>query len=61
MSTIYRLFDLDFKVYVIRENVVELPPDQNEAFSAVMLDSLIPKMNLHVISLHEALAALEES
>ncbi|CAG9937476.1 unnamed protein product [Clonostachys rosea f. rosea IK726] len=58
MATIYRLFDLDIQVYVIRDNVVELPLEDNEAFSRVMLDMLLPKMNLQVISLEEALGAL---
>lgn len=61
MSTIYRLFDLDYNIYVISDNVIELPVDQNEAFSKVMLRQLIPKMNLRVISLDEALVALENS
>lgn len=61
MSTIYRLFDLDYNIYVISDNVIELPPDQNEAFSKVMLHQLIPKMNLRAISLDEALVALEDS
>ncbi|KAH3194438.1 hypothetical protein KXW62_004869 [Aspergillus fumigatus] len=42
MSTIYRLFDLDYDIYVIRDNVVELPPAQNTAFSNVLLDMLLP-------------------
>lgn len=58
MATIYRLFDLDIQVYVIRDNVIELPLEDNEAFSRVMLDMLLPKMNLQVISLEEALGAL---
>ncbi|RAH50657.1 cysteine hydrolase family protein [Aspergillus brunneoviolaceus CBS 621.78] len=61
MATIYRLFDLDYDVYVIRDNVLELPVDQTAAFSSVMLDMLLPKMGLKVISLDEALQALERS
>ncbi|VUC28248.1 unnamed protein product [Clonostachys rosea] len=58
MATIYRLFDLDVEIYVIRDNVIELPLEDNEAISRVMLDMLLPKMNLRVISLGEALEAL---
>ncbi|KNG90128.1 hypothetical protein ANOM_002108 [Aspergillus nomiae NRRL 13137] len=58
MSTTYQLFDLDYNIYVIRDDVVELPVD---AFSEVMLGMLLPKMNLKVISLDEALQALESS
>ncbi|UKZ74967.1 hypothetical protein TrVFT333_002637 [Trichoderma virens FT-333] len=61
MSTVYRLFDLDYNIYVISDNVLELPVSQHEQFSAVLLDSLMPKMNLKVITLEEALQALEHS
>jgi hypothetical protein len=58
MATVYRLFDLDFNIYVIRDNVVELPVDQDKEFSKVLLEALIPKMHLRVISLDEAIQAL---
>lgn len=58
MATIYRLFDLDFNIYVIRDNVIEFPVDQNDEFAKVLLEALIPKMNLRVISLDEAIQAL---
>ncbi|KAJ5702989.1 cysteine hydrolase family protein [Penicillium malachiteum] len=61
MSTIYRLFDLDYHIYVIADNVIELPVDQTRMFSTVLLDQLIPKMKLNVISLDQALSALERS
>lgn len=58
MATIYRLFDLDYNIFVIADNVVEVPADQHETFSKVMLDTLVPKMNLKVISLEDALQVL---
>ena len=61
MSTIYRLFDLDYNVYVIRDNVLDLPVDQTAAVSNVMLDLLLPRMGFRIISIHEALQALEHS
>jgi nicotinamidase-related amidase len=61
MATIYRLFDLDYNVYVIRDNVLELPIDQNAAVSHVMLDILLPKMDFKVISIDQALQALDHS
>ena len=61
MSTIYRLFDLDYNIYVISDNVLELPPDQHPEMSKVLLETLLPKMNLRVISLDEALDALGRS
>ncbi|KAK9240283.1 Isochorismatase hydrolase [Lipomyces kononenkoae] len=61
MSTIYRLFDLDYNIYVISDNVLELPVNETAAFWKVMLDTLLPKMSLTAISLDEALQALERS
>ena len=59
MATVYRLFDLDFNIFVIRDNVVELPVDQQDKeFSKVLLEAIIPRMNLRVISLDEAIQAL---
>ncbi|EHY54785.1 hypothetical protein HRR83_004087 [Exophiala dermatitidis] len=61
MSTIYRLFDLDYQIYVISDNVLELPLSHHLDFSKVMLDALLPKMNLRSISVEEALEALGRS
>ncbi|KAL7794827.1 Isochorismatase-like protein [Trichoderma afarasin] len=61
MSTVYRLFDLDYNIIVIKDNVLEMPVSQHEQFAAVYLDYLMPKMNLKVITLQEALEALEHS
>lgn len=59
MATVYRLFDLDYNIYVIKDNVLDLPVDDNEAFSKVLLGTLLPKMNLEVINLDEAISALK--
>ncbi|KAM0256567.1 hypothetical protein ACHAQJ_004854 [Trichoderma viride] len=61
MSTVYRLFDLDYNVYIISDNVLELPVAHHEMFSKVLLESLMPRMNLEVITLEEALEALAHS
>ncbi|KAF4540248.1 hypothetical protein BFW01_g8016 [Lasiodiplodia theobromae] len=61
MSTVYRLFDLDYNIYVISDNVLELPPDEHTDVSKVMLETLLPKMNLRSISIDEALQMLEQS
>ncbi len=61
MSTVYRLFDLDYKIYVISDNVLELPVQQTAEFSRAMLSTVLPKMNLQVISVEQALRALEQS
>jgi nicotinamidase-related amidase len=60
IATVYRLFDLDYNIYVIDDNVLDLPVSHNEAFSKVILGSLLPKMNLKVISLEQAISALGE-
>ncbi|KAI1391786.1 Isochorismatase hydrolase [Hypoxylon trugodes] len=61
MSTVYRLFDFDYNIFVISDNVLELPPSQHPEYARVMLDSLLAKMNLRVISIEDALKALEKS
>lgn len=60
MSTIYRQFDLDYKLYVISDNVLELLQDHNREFSKVIPDAILPKMNLEVISVDEALQTPEQ-
>lgn len=61
MSTVYRLFDLDYKIYVISSNVLELPPHHHREYSQIMLSGLMPKMNLEVISIEKALEGLKRS
>lgn len=61
MSTIYRLFDSDFHIFVIKDCVLELPPSQTSEFSKVMLDMLLPKMNLIAITIDEAIETLARS
>ncbi|KAL3429705.1 cysteine hydrolase family protein [Aspergillus tetrazonus] len=61
MATVYRLFDLDYNVYVIRDNVLQLPVEQTAEVAHVMMDTLLPKMALSVISLEEAIEALRRS
>lgn len=36
LSPIYHLCDLDYKIYVIMDNVLELPLDQHQSVSAVV-------------------------
>ncbi|KAL4747906.1 hypothetical protein BDW72DRAFT_206052 [Aspergillus terricola var. indicus] len=38
MSTVYRLSDLDYNVYMIRDNVLELPVEQTAEVAHVMMD-----------------------
>lgn len=60
MSTVYHLLDLDYNIFVITDNVVELPTSHNTEFIKVMMDTL-PKMSLKTISLDQALVELEKS
>ncbi|KAH8429870.1 cysteine hydrolase [Aspergillus melleus] len=61
MATVYRLFDLDFNIFVISDNVLEVPPTQHSEVSKITLETLMPKMNLQVITLDQALQALKQS
>ncbi|KAL4886100.1 cysteine hydrolase family protein [Aspergillus karnatakaensis] len=61
LATVYRLFDLDYDIYVIKDNVLELPVEKHKAVSRPLLDVLLPKMGVKVISLEEALRGLRES
>ncbi|CEI68006.1 hypothetical protein FVEN_g7721 [Fusarium venenatum] len=61
MSTIYHLAGLDYEIYVISDNVIELPVTDTDQFSDVLLGSLLGKMNVQVVTLHEALEVLERS
>ncbi|KAF4447180.1 hypothetical protein F53441_9227 [Fusarium austroafricanum] len=61
LSTIYHLADLDYKIYVISDNVLELPVDHTEEYSKVILGSLVGKLNLRAITIEESLEALKRS
>lgn len=57
MITVYRLVDLDYEIYVISDNVMELPLQRSTA----LMDLVLPKMNLMAISIDDALWALNQS
>lgn len=59
MSTLYHLFDLDYKVCVILDNVMELPG--GAPVSKESLVALLEKMHFRAISLEEALRMLARS
>jgi hypothetical protein len=44
MATVYRLFDLDFDVYVLQDTVIDILSGDTEASSRVMLDVLLAKI-----------------
>ncbi|KAF2766300.1 Isochorismatase hydrolase [Teratosphaeria nubilosa] len=60
LSTAYRLFDLNYNVYVIANNTIESPsnvPGINDA----ILEGIIPKLPANVITIEQAIAALQRS
>ncbi|KAI8302102.1 hypothetical protein K4K59_000618 [Colletotrichum sp. SAR11_240] len=61
MSTVYRLFDLDYDIYVISDNVMEFPADGSAELRGYLLRTQLKKMNVGVITLNEALRLLESS
>ncbi|PSK35894.1 hypothetical protein B9Z65_5709 [Elsinoe australis] len=60
ISTAYRLFDLDYKVYVIANNTIESPPDTPDINNNI-LSGILPKLPVDVITIEQALAALNQS
>ncbi|OCL07268.1 cysteine hydrolase family protein [Glonium stellatum] len=60
LSTVYRLFDLDYKIYVISNNTIEVGNDAALIQSAA-LNGIIPKLPADVITIEQALAALKRS
>lgn len=60
LSTAYRLFDLNYKVYVVSDAVIESPPD-TPGINAAILQGIIPKFPADVINVEQAVAALGRS
>lgn len=60
LSTAYRLFDLNYNVYVIADNVIESAPD-TPSINQAILEGIIPKLPANVITLDQAIAALGRS
>ncbi|KAK5121764.1 hypothetical protein LTR85_004639 [Meristemomyces frigidus] len=60
LSTAYRLFDLDYNVYVIANNTIETPPN-NPDINTNILAGILPKIPVDVITIEQAMAALNRS
>ncbi|KAL2788529.1 Isochorismatase-like protein [Aspergillus keveii] len=58
LSTAYRLFDLDYFVYVISDNTIQ---PSSPTTKKTILEDILPRLPVTVISLEEALEALENS
>ena len=61
LSSTYALFDKNYKVYVIGDNVIESPGENAPATDAAIKTGIIPKLPANVITLKQALAALQRS
>ncbi|KAL0942089.1 cysteine hydrolase family protein [Colletotrichum truncatum] len=61
MSTIYRLFDLDYNIYVISDNVVDFAGIGMAELSDSLKGTLMGNMRVKVINIEEALQMLERS
>jgi len=60
LSTAYHLFDANFNCFVISDNVIESPSDV-PGINAAILEGILPKLPVNVISLEQAIAALGRS
>ena len=60
LSTAYRLFDLNYNVYVISDNSIETPSDA-PGVDAAIKQGVLPKLPTNVITLDQAIAALARS
>ncbi|KAJ5720371.1 cysteine hydrolase family protein [Penicillium malachiteum] len=60
LTTALALFDLDFNVYVIANNTIETGDDAT-SINNVILQSILPKMPLNVITVEQAIDALSRS
>ncbi|KAJ5626962.1 cysteine hydrolase family protein [Penicillium herquei] len=60
LTTALQLFDLDFNVYVIANNTIETGTDAT-SINNVILQSILPKMPLNVITVEQAIDALSRS
>ena len=60
LSSTYRLFDLNYKVYVISNNSIETPPNSPDIDRNIK-EGVIPKLPADVITLEQAIDALGRS
>ena len=60
LTTAIRLYDLDYNVYIISDNVIETAPDNG--VHASILEKILPKfVGIQVVSSAQALEALGRS
>lgn len=59
MSTVYRLLDLDYNIYVTSDNVMEFPGEGSAELRECLLTTQLKNMSVGIITLDEALKMLE--
>lgn len=61
LSTVYHLLDLDYSLYVIMDNVLDLPIDGESNLSKEAFGAILQKLNVEAVSLTSALEMLDRS
>jgi len=60
LSTAYRLFDLNYNIYVISNNTIESPSNA-PGIDAAIKEGILPKLPANIITLEQAIGALKRS
>ncbi|KAL6232095.1 hypothetical protein BDW75DRAFT_233080 [Aspergillus navahoensis] len=60
LSAALRLFDLNYNVYVISNNTIEIAPD-TPGINQAILQGILPKLPVNIITIEQALDALNRS
>lgn len=60
LNTVYQLFNDNYKIYVIVDNCIEMSPNTADMDRAIK-EGIIPKLPVDVITLEQALGALNRS
>ncbi|OJJ79790.1 uncharacterized protein ASPGLDRAFT_180330 [Aspergillus glaucus CBS 516.65] len=60
LSTVFRLFDLDYNIYVISNNTLETSSNA-QIINDNILTAILPKMPVGVISVEQAIAGIKRS
>ncbi|RAH72561.1 cysteine hydrolase family protein [Aspergillus aculeatinus CBS 121060] len=61
LNTALRLFDLNYKVYVISNNTIETPSTYASQIQQTILQGILPANPIDVITIEQAIAALNRS
>ncbi|PYH49139.1 cysteine hydrolase family protein [Aspergillus saccharolyticus JOP 1030-1] len=61
INTALRLFDLNYKVYVIANNTIETPSTYAQQIQETILQGILPNNPIDVITIEQAISALNRS